>query len=648
MKHICLVTLLYFLSFHFLFAQKYPVAKTPSWVKQIDIPQHSIFAKYDIKLGYYLTLADYQVNLDQDVSYSRQVINVVSYSGITNASQLMISYDTAYQQLKIHHLYIWRKGVKQDRTKDLSFERMNNEYSLQKGIYTGMISAYDNLDDIRKDDLIDFAYSIIGSNPIFGNEKYLFVPLEGSNPMDQYSVRILFSKDKKYRYRCSDCDSISFQDTIIGNERQLAITNKDIKAIEFEDNMPSWVIPYKYFTLSSNHSWKEVNTWAQGVFALKKEPDLTGVFKEIYTGTETMEAKINKIIDYVQDDIRYMGIESGIGSIKPHAPDQVIKQRFGDCKDKSLLLVSLLKKIGVTNAYPVLVNVSMQHELHKFMESNEVFNHCIVMFEYENERYWVDPTITQQGGDYKTLAVPDYGRVLVIGYPSDTLTLMQPKNTVQQVSYIEEMTIRSFTEPASLVIQSVRNGIEADQRRTMLEQYSTTDLSKMLTDDLKLMYPTVTKTSDLKISDDIAKNRITSTYTYDIDGFWQDGDEKSDKSLAGYWIFKFEPQTIYQSLNMFTASERKYDFETPYPLQIEYTMTFNFPKNMLITDTYRKFDNAGFFFDERIEQLSSKSFKVTYHFSTKGRSIKAADYEKVNTEKKEINTILPIVIYFKK
>lgn len=648
MKHISLITLLSFFSFQLLYAQKYPVVKTPVWVKPVDIPQHSTFDKYDIKSGYYLTLGDYQVNLEEDANYTRQVINVVSYSGITNASQLLISYDTSYQQLKIHHLYIWRKGVKLDRTKDLSFERMNNEYNLQKGIYMGMISAYDNLDDIRKDDLIDFAYSIIGNNPIFDHEKYLFMPLEGTNPIDLYAIRILFAKDKDYRYRCVDCDSISFKDTIVGKERQLEIVNSNIKAIEFEENMPSWVIPYKYFTLSSLHSWKEVNTWAQRVFALKKEPDLNTVFKEIFTGTETMDAKINKIIDYVQDDIRYMGIESGIGSIKPSAPDQVVKQRFGDCKDKSLLLVSLLKKIGVTKAYPALVNVSMLHELDKLMESNEVFSHCIVMFEYENEKYWVDPTITQQGGNYKNIAIPDYGRALVIGFPSDTLPLMQPKNSTQHISYIEEMTVRSFTEPAALVIKSLRNGIEADQRRTLLEQYSTTDLSKMLTDDLKLMYPTVTKTSDLKITDDMAQNTVGATYTYDIDGFWQDGDENSDKSLAGYWFFKFEPQTVYQSLNMFTASERKHDFAMAYPLNIEYTMTFHFPKNMLVSDTYRKFDNEGFFFDERIEQLSSKSFKVIYHFTTKASSIKAKEYSKVEAEKKDINKGLPIVIYFKK
>ena len=100
-------------------AQNFNFEKIPEWVKIIDIPENSSISKYDILSGYYLTLSDYQVNLEADAVFYHQVINVVSYSGITKASQLSITYDTSYQQLKIHRLNIWRKGVKIDRTNDL-------------------------------------------------------------------------------------------------------------------------------------------------------------------------------------------------------------------------------------------------------------------------------------------------------------------------------------------------------------------------------------------------------------------------------------------------------------------------------------------------------------------------------------------------
>jgi len=608
----CLLTITIFLFSSVAFTQKYNIEKEPDWIKTINIPK-SIVKKYDVSSGYYLTLTDHQYNLDKNAFYSRDVISIVSYSGITQASQLSVTYDTSYQQLKIHHLYIWRNGEKNDRTSDLSFKSLNNEFNLQNGIYFGLITAYCNLNDIRKDDLIDFAYTLVGHNPIFENEKYLFIPLETINPIDLFSIRILYSKDKNYQYGCIGCDSnFVIASSEVGNYLQLEIELSNVKAIKFEDNMPSWVIPYKYFSLSSYKTWKDVNIWAQNVFALKNEPDLNSVFKEIFIGEETMDEKINKAINFVQDDIRYMGIESGIGSIKPFPPDQVVKQRFGDCKDKSLLLVSLLKKIGVNQVHPVLVHTYIKQDIDKFYPSNEVFNHCIVKFEFNDTTYWVDPTITQQGGDYKSLSIVDYGKVLVVGLPSDTLSKMTDQKIISSINITEEYTMNSFTDPVSLVIKSIRTGFDADIRRIFAEQLSAEEYSKYVCEDLKRYYPTINRTDDIIIDDDINNNVFSTTYNFEIDGFWQDGDKNPDKNLAGYWIFQYEPGTLYSDFNQTACNKREFNFALNYPLNMNYNIIFHFPKDLLIHDRFTKQDNEAFYFEEKIEQISCNSFQISY------------------------------------
>ncbi len=632
-----------------VFAQKYQFEKDPLWIKSVEIPNKSLVKKYDVTSGFYLTLADYQVNLDINAWYTRNVINVVSYSGITEASQLSVTYDTSYQKLKIHHLYIWRNGVKIDRTKELEFKILNNEYNLQNGIYMGSIAVYCNLNDIRKDDLIDFAYTLLGKNPIFKNEKYIFQPLESTNPIDFYSFRVLYAKDKPYHYKCVGCDSSMTLDTgIIGNYRELAMRLSNIKAVTMENQLPSWVIPYKYFSLSSFNSWKEVNTWAQEVFSLKNDPSLQAVFKEIFTGKETIQEKINKIINYVQDDIRYMGIESGIGSIKPFPPEQVVKQRFGDCKDKSLLLISLLKKIGINKAYPVLVNTYMKQEVDKFYPSNEVFDHVIVRFDFEDTTYWVDPTFTQQGGDFKSLSVLDYGKVLVIGVAYDTLSTMPMQTALSVATITDEFTMKSFTDPATLVTKSIRSGLEADVRRLNLEQHSAEEISKYVTEDLKRFYPVVNKTADIQFQDDVANNIFSTIYNFEVDGFWQDGDKLGKEETAGLWIFKYEPSMLYSDFNTTACMERKFDCAQEYPINLNYSVLFRFPKDLLVHDRYSKNDNDAFYFDEKIEQVSSNSFRVTYRYRTKSPSIKVDVYEKICAEKNEIAKNLPIVIYFNK
>lgn len=628
-------------------AQNYSFEKLPKWVQIVEISEKPPISKNEVMAGFYSTLVDDQINLEENASYTHEVRNVVSYSGITNASQLSISLDTSYQKLKIHYLYIWRKGIKTDRTKDLSFEIMNNESKLQQGIYSGQILIYDILNDIRKDDLIDFAYTIVGKNPIFDNEKYLFIPLENINPIDLLSIRILYPKQMNYTYKCTGCDSLISNQEVDGF-RQIEIRKEGVKAIKLEDNIPTWSIPFKYFELSSFKSWKDVNTWAQKVFALKAEPDLDGVFEEIFTGKETKEEKINKIINYVQDEIRYMGIESGIGSIKPLSPEQVVKQRFGDCKDKSLLLVTLLKKIDIQEAYPALVNASLQHELGILGPSNEVFNHCIATFIYNDTSYWVDPTIPLQGGNFRDLNNHDFGNALIIGVPSDSLQKMSPGKTEATADIIDEYTIHSFTEPATLKITSVRNGFEADNRRALVEYFTPGKLLEETIKDMKLQFPEVNKTSELEVSDDIDKNTLALHYNFEVAGFWQDGDNGTNEAAKNLWVFRYEPQMMYQYMNVSACEDRKFDFAMEYPMNLHYRVIFHFPKDMLIDDSYNSFDNEAFYYEEQVEQLSSNSFQIEYKYRTKSNTIKASDFKKICDQKNTIAKKFPTVIYFSK
>jgi len=627
-----------------VYSQEFNFTEIPKWVKTINIPDSSSVSKYEIISGYYLKLVDFQVNLENDAIFNREVRNVISYSGITEASQLSVVYDTSYQQLSIHHLYIWRKGVKMDRTSDLSFEIMNNEYSLGEGIYTGKIMAYDILNDIRKDDLIDFAYTITGGNPIFESEKYLFIPLDVMNPVDLYEVRIIYPSDRDYLYKCVGCDSLLVSSIDTNGYHQIEICKKDLKAIKIEDNIPTWTIPFRYFVLSSFNSWESVNEWAQNVFKLEEEPNLDIVFDEIFNGNETEHEKVNKIIDYVQNEIRYMGIETGIGSIKPFPPEQVVKQRYGDCKDKSLLLVSLLKKIGITNAYPALVNTNWQHKVDMHFASNQVFNHCIVTFDYDSVNYWVDPAVALQGGDFEDLYTYNYGKALVIGMPSDSLQIMNPGEMIGNTEIIEELTVKSFDEPATLKITSIRNGFEADRRRASLEYYSINDLSDMVTDDLKLLYPSVVKMGEIDVVDDDRKNSITLIYNYEVDGYWED----KSTTEREYRLFKYQPQTLIQYFTEYTCEDREFDFELIYPLELNYRMIFYLPEDILIFDDFDTFENEAFFYDENVEQLSKNSFQIDYNFRIKSKLIKVEDYKSVC---EEINTIakeLSVVIYFPK
>lgn len=649
MSHFNRLIILFLLLFPFISnAQFFDFTPIPDWINESEIPKESKVTKYEVSDGYYLTLADYQYHLDNNCSFSREVYKIVSYSGITNASQLAVAFDTSYQKLHIHHLIIWRNGKPMNRTNELSFEKMNNEFKLGQGIYSGQITAYDILSDIRKDDLIDFAYSIEGKNPIFNDEKYLVIMLGSNKPIDLYSIQVSYSNEKEYFYNCVDCDSINYQIIESDGYTKIEIINENVKASKFEGNIPSWVIPYNYFILTSMNSWRDVNEWAQEVFTLNEEPNLDEVFSEVFQGDESIEQKINKLIDFVQDDIRYMGIESGIGSIKPFSPDQVVKQRYGDCKDKSHLLVSLLKKIGISEAYTALVNSYLKQETDKHLPSNEIFNHAIVTFNFNGQTYWVDPTIAMQGGDFKDLFTPNYKKALIIGLPADSLSDMIPHSTISDATVTEELTMTAINKPAQLKITSNRHGFEADIRRSIFQYYSANDLIELTSKSLKLVFPEVTKKEDLILEDKEEENRFYTIYNFEVDGFWQDGDLNSDKRLANFWIYKFEPQDLYSFLRNKSCDDREFDFSFNNHLDLTYHYILHFPKEFLFYDSYKIVENDIFYFEEKAVQLNSRSVKISYTIRLKSEIIKASNYKTICEEMNKLVDDLPSVFYLRK
>lgn len=79
---------------------------------------------------------------------------------------------------------------------------------------------------------------------------------------------------------------------------------------------------------------------------------------------------------FVQGQIRYLGVEIGAGSHAPSAPAVVLQRRFGDCKDKSLLAVTMLRSLGI-DAEPALVNTNARRGIAGWLATPSAFDHVI-------------------------------------------------------------------------------------------------------------------------------------------------------------------------------------------------------------------------------------------------------------------------------
>lgn len=171
------------------------------------------------------------------------------------------------------------------------------------------------------------------------------------------------------------------------------------------------------------------------------------------------------VLRFVQDEIRYLGIELGRHSHLPNPPARVLERRFGDCKDKSLLLCTALNALGI-EAYPALVNTEAGRTLAERQPSPFAFDHVIVRARLDGKVYWLDATVPQQRGPLSGLPSPEYERALVVRQGSGELEEIPLLSSASPTTSVKDVyTVESYDLPVLLEVITTYREADADAAR---------------------------------------------------------------------------------------------------------------------------------------------------------------------------------------
>jgi len=123
-------------------------------------------------------------------------------------------------------------------------------------------------------------------------------------------------------------------------------------------------------------SWNDVSRWYADLARdrYRATPALNRIADSLVAGAKTRDDSIRAVHKWVAQDIRYVGIELGIGGYQPRMPDMVIATGYGDCKDKATLFVAALTHLGI-QAYPVLLSINTTAR--RDLPTPQQFNHEI-------------------------------------------------------------------------------------------------------------------------------------------------------------------------------------------------------------------------------------------------------------------------------
>ena len=142
----------------------------------------------------------------------------------------------------------------------------------------------------------------------------------------------------------------------------------NVKAISKEDYCPelSSFTPQVDFALNKFHlegldgsasNWVELGKWYYD-YLLSGNDELSVELKnEIKSVTQEDSSLIDKaktIYNYVQNSCRYVGVQVGIGGLKPFSAARVHELGYGDCKGLTYYTKSLLKAVGIDSYFTLI------------------------------------------------------------------------------------------------------------------------------------------------------------------------------------------------------------------------------------------------------------------------------------------------------
>jgi hypothetical protein len=158
--------------------------------------------------------------------------------------------------------------------------------------------------------------------------------------------------------------------------------------------------------------WNDMGLWEAGLVRGRREssPEIKQKVAALTASETNITAKMAVLGKFVQDDIRYVAIELGIGGWQPHAANDIYSHHFGDCKDKATLLSAMLKEIGVESYY-VVVNTN-RGAVNARTPAVNWFNHVILAIK-------LPPG--SEGDLRATLENKTLGRLLIFD-PTDDMT----------------------------------------------------------------------------------------------------------------------------------------------------------------------------------------------------------------------------------
>ena len=272
--------------------------------------------------------------------------------------------------------------------------------------------------------------------------------------------------------------------------------------------------------------WNELHKRTGGYQRERIEatPDIVALAKKIVGEAKTDDEKLAAIYHWAQRNVNYLSIKGSLSSgWAGHPASETLKNGYGDCTDKAIVVSSLCKAVGI-EAYPAIIRTNDEGTAITDIPVPDA-NHCISLVLPNGKPRFIDSTADDYR--YPYFRFDDHGVKAIIHITGQILDVPVPppednmRESVQEVKLNadgsgEVVEKNAYTGTYEASVRGYWRSVPPQLRGQMMQQYlqrrspgalctgfalgELEDLSKPLTMEIRYKVPAIaTRTRDLYI-----------------------------------------------------------------------------------------------------------------------------------------------------
>lgn len=364
------------------------------------------------------------------------VIEIRDEAAVKNWSVLPLPFASSSEHVVIDYVRVRRTDGTVVETPPSDAQELPAAVTREAPFYSDLKEDQIPVRSLRAGDHLEYKVRILRTHPEapghFWGEETLFTPSVGKVVLEE-SVELhvpasVYVQVWSPKYKAASSETADEHVYRWQNSQLLPVAGKNNnELLRMEKEPPTdngAALPQ--IAWSNFHTWQEVGAWYRGMEGTRITPDdeVRARVTELTAGKTTEEEKARAIYGFVAPQVRYIGVAFGVGRYQPHEASDILRNQYGDCKDKHTLQAAMLSAAGISSdAVLIGANVAFTSDL----PSPGWFNHVITVAHVNGKPVWLDATA--EVAPYQLLLPVLRGKeALVIPTSGDAYLATTPKD----------------------------------------------------------------------------------------------------------------------------------------------------------------------------------------------------------------------------